>query len=177
MTQTNNEWTCRGLALFALVAIALAGCGSEPRAVAPPPPPPLPFQPQLVIVELGTHGGKTTLVSTESGGWTRNGDAIAGGAVVRGENGAEYMLTLANGQWSAEFVLPDPISVALGASGDSTLLQPLEDGSFELNGVALATGNVRTAENGNQYIFNLSSDGRWTTEFVPPDPIVVRLGR
>ena len=178
MTQIRNDSHCRWLLSIALVAVVLglAGCGAEPRRAPPPPPPPVPFQPQLVVVELGAHGGKTTLVSTEAGGWTRNGDPVTGGAVVKGENGAEYTLTLANGQWSAEFLPPDPVIVGLGTSGDSTMLQQLEDGTFERNGVPLASGDIRTAENGNRYRFNLSPSGTWTARFVPPDPIVIRLG-
>ena len=176
MTQTKTGLDCRWLLPIALVAVALLGCGPEPAPAPRPPPPPPPFQPQVVIVNLGTHGGKTTLLSTQAGGWTRNGDPIVTGAVVRGENGAEYTMTLANGQWSAEFVSPDPVTVTLGESGDSTMLQQLEDGSFERSGVPLGSGDIRTAENGNRYRFILNPSGEWTTEYVPPDPIVIRLG-
>ena len=176
MILIKTELGYRWLASLVLIASFLAGCSSE-RAPAPPPPPtPQPFQPQLVIVELGTHGGKTTLVSTQADGWTRNGDDIASGVVVKGENGADYRLSLENGQWTAEFLPPAPLSVSLGASGDAVPIQTLEDGSFQLDGIPLTVGDVRQAENGNRYRFVLGTSGQWTAEFVPPAPVVVTLG-
>ena len=176
MDQIKTGRCCKWLACCLLAAAFFAGCRSETPPAPPPPPPPAPFQPQIVVIDLGTHGGKTTLISTQAGGWTRNGEEITSGTGVRGENGAGYVLTLSNGQWSSEFVLPDPVSVALGTSGEATLLQPLEDGSFEYDGAPLASGQVRAAPNGSRYRFTLSPNGTWTTEFVPPQPIVVRLG-
>ena len=176
MTQNRNHSNCWWLGGLALVAMALAGCGSEPRPAPPPTPLPPAFQPEVVVVALGEHGGKTTLVSTESGGWTRNGDAIASGAVVRGENSAEYVLTLSGGQWTAEFSPPAPITVALGKSGSSVQLQMLESGRHELNGELLASGQVWTAPNGYRYRFEQSTGGEWTATFAGAPPISVRLG-
>ena len=127
-------------------------------------------------MELGEHGGKTTLVSTQSGGWTHNGEAIESGAVVTGENGSEYVLTVSDGRWKAEFVPPAPIVVALGASGLSVRLQMFEDGRHELNGEPLASGQVWTASNGHQYRFERSVDGEWTATFAAAPPISVLLG-
>lgn len=177
MTQNRNQSRCWCLGALALVAISLAGCTSEPRPAPPPAPRPPPvFQPEVVVVELGEHGGKTTLVSTQSGGWTRNGDAIESSAVVKGENSAEYVLTLSGGRWTAEFVQPAPIVVALGTSGLSVQIRALENGRHELNGELLASGQILTASNGYQYRFEQSVGGVWTATFASAPPISVPLG-
>ena len=127
-------------------------------------------------MDLGEHGGKTTLISTEAGGWTHNGEGIVSGAVVRGENSAEYELTLSDGRWTAEFVEPAPVTVALGASGSSVQLQLLENGHYELNGEPVASGQVWTASNGFRYRFEQSAGGGWKATFVGAPPISVLLG-
>ena len=163
------------VSLAALVAALLLACGGESAGPSTPPPPP-PFQPQTVVVQLGSKGGATTLISTQAGGWTRNGQPFTSGSEVTGENAAKYKLTLANGTWTAEFVPPEPVPLALGISGDAVSLQAQEDGSFELDGKALTSGTVVDAKNGNQYKLVLGSDGDWMAEFVPPAPQGVTLG-
>ena len=159
-----------------LLALMLA-CGGESPAPPPTPPPPAPFQPQVVVVDLGSSGGKTTVVSTQSGGWTRNGEPFTSGSTVTGENGATYRLTLADARWTAEFVPQEPAAVALGNSGDSVTIETQEDGSYVLGGEPIESGSVRTAENGNQYRFSLGAAGTWMAEYVAPDPVRVPLGR
>ena len=176
MTKKRNQSHCLLFSGVAIVTIFLAGCGAEPAPAPPPAPRPPAFQPEVVVVDLGEHGGKTTLISTQAGGWTHNGEAIESGAVVRGENSADYVLTLSGGRWTAEFVPPDPIMVALGASGSSVSVRMLEDGRHELNGESLESGQVWTASNGFQYRFEQSADGAWTATFVAAPPISVRLG-
>ena len=161
--------------LAALVAVLFLSCSGESSAPPTPPTPP-PFQPQTVVVQLGTTGGATTLISTQSGGWTRNGQPFTSGGTVTGENAASYRLTLSGGTWSAAFVSPDPEPLVLGTSGDAVLLQAQEDGSYQLDGEALATGRVVTADNGNQYRLVLGTDGAWMAEYVPPAPQLVHLG-
>ena len=163
------------VSLAALVAALLLACGGESAGPSTPPPPP-PFQPQTVVVQLGSKGGATTLISTQAGGWTRNGQPFTSGSEVTGENAAKYKLTLANGTWTAEFVPPEPVPLALGISGDAVSLQAQEDGSFQLDGKALTSGTVVDAKNGNQYKLVLGSDGDWMAEFVPPAPQGVTLG-
>ena len=176
MTQNRNQFHWLWLGSIALVAISLLGCGSEPRPAPPPAPLPPAFQPDVVVVDLGEHGGKTTLISTEAGGWTRNGEGIESGVVVRGENSAEYVLTLSDGRWTAEFSPPDPVIVALGASGSSVQLQLLENGRYELDGELVASGQIWTAANAHRYRFEQSAAGAWTATFVGAPPISVRLG-
>ena len=162
-------WVLLAVLMFAV------GCGKESPAPRPPPPPP-PFQPQTVVVDLGANGGKTTLVSTQGGGWTRNGEAFTSGNTVEGENGATYKLTFSDGRWMAEFVQPDPEMVRLGGSGDEVSVQKQEDGSYVFDGEPLMAGQVVDAGNGNQYRLTQGDDGTWTAEYVPPDPTLVMLG-
>ncbi len=161
--------------LAALAAVLFLSCSGESSAPPTPPTPP-PFQPQTVVVQLGTQGGATTLISTQAGGWTRNGQPFTSGSTVTGENAASYTLTLSGGTWTAAFVAPDPEPLVLGTSGDAVLLQAQEDGSYQLEGEPLAAGRVVTADNGNQYRLVLGTDGAWMAEFVPPAPQLVHLG-
>ena len=158
----------------ALLALMLA-CGGDPPA--PPPAPPPPFQPQSVVIDLGTDGGKITVLSTQAGGWTLNGEPVQSGAEVKGTNGATYRLTLSNGRWSAEFVPPDVVMVALGTSGDSVSIEAQEGGTFVIGGEPLESGDLRTAANGNQYRLIRGEDGTWRASYAAPDPLIVALGQ
>ena len=173
-----RKWSLPILArtcLAASTAVLFLSCSGDSAGPTTPPPPP-PFQPQTVVVQLGTRGGATTLISTQAGGWTRNGQAFTSGSTVTGENAASYRLTLSNGRWTAEFIAPDPEPLVLGASGDAVLLQAREDGSYEVDGESLASGRVVEADNGNQYRLVRGSDGTWMAEYVPPTPQLVHLG-
>ena len=174
----NCNWSPLVLARVSLAALVTAlfllACGGESAPPAPPAPPP--FQPQSVVVQLGTKGGATTLISTQAGGWTRNGQPFTSGSTITGENAQSYTLTLVNGTWTAQFVEPDPVPLALGSSGDAVSLQLQEDGSFKLGDEALTSGTVVTAKNENKYKLVLGSDGDWTATFEPPDPQRVTLG-
>ena len=161
------------LALFVAAALSCSGGGSTP---APTPPAPPPFQPQSVVVSLGARGGATTLISTQAGGWTRNGEPLTSGTTIKGENAASYTLTLANGRWTAEFVPPAAARVQLGTSGDIVAVNAREDGSFALDGEVLSSGTVVSADNGNKYRLVQAAEGAWTAEFVPPAAARVQLG-
>ena len=162
------------LGVGVLVAIALAGCGGEAPAPRPPPPPRPVFVPQEVKVELGEHGGELTLMTTEAGGYTRNGQPFQSGTTVEAE-GNEYRVTLSDGTWSAEYLPPEPAAVALGTSGDALLIARQEDGSYQAGDATFESGDVLTASNDSMYRLTLE-DGEWTVEFVAPDPVSVQLG-
>ena len=117
MNQSPGTAAICWMVLAALLAAVLVGCGGEstPRIPAPPP-----FVPASVVVQLGERGGATTLISTQAGGWTHNGQPFSSGGTVRGENAATYQLTLSGDSWSAVFVPPDPVRVPLGSSGDES---------------------------------------------------------
>lgn len=173
-----RKWSLPILAracLAASTAVLFLSCSGDSAGPTTPPPPP-PFQPQTVVVQLGTRGGATTLISTQAGGWTRNGQPFTSGSTITGENAASYRLTLSNGRWTAEFIAPDPEPLVLGTSGEAVLLQAQEDGSYHVGGEPLASGHVVTADNGNQYRLVRASDGAWMAEYVPPAPQLVHLG-
>ena len=168
--------------LCALVALAfgLAGCGGdEPAPVAAPPAPapaPPPFQPQPVEVALGDNGGTATLMTTEAGGFTLNGEAFTGGAdsPVEGEGGRKYVLTLADGTWSAAFQ-PMEVAIALGTSGDSATLMTTEVGGFTLGGEAFESGGTAMSSAGGSYTLTVAADGTWSAAFMPMT-VTVTLG-
>ena len=161
------------MVLAAIVSAVLVGCASEstPRVPAPPP-----FVPRNVVVTLGEQGGATTLISTQSGGWTHNGQPFSSGGEVKGQNAATYRLTLSGDSWSASFVPPDPDRVRLGTSGDEVTLQMQENGSYLLGAAAIESGHVVRAGNGNQYRLTQALSGSWSAEFVPPEPLRLSLG-
>jgi len=132
--------------------------------------------PAVVVVTLGERGGATTVISTQAGGWTHNGQPFTSGSTVRGENAATYRLTLSGGTWSAAFVSPDPARVRLGTSGEEVTLELQEDGSYHLGASAVQSGHVVTAGNGNRYRLALSASGSWSAEFLAPDPVRLPLG-
>ena len=173
MTWNSRTASIHWLVLSAAVAAILSGCASEssPRLPAPPP-----FVPTTAVVTLGTKGGATTLISTQSGGWTHNGQSFSSGETVRGQNAATYRLTLSGNTWSATFVPGDPTRVRLGSSGDEVSLATQEDGSYLLGTAAIRSGHVVTARNGNRYALNLGESGIWSAEFLPPDPLRIALG-
>ena len=70
--------------------------------VTPPSPPPAPgaFEPGAIEVQLGQHGGTVTLMTTEAGGFTLDGEAFESGGTVR-SGGVVYILELIDGEWAA----------------------------------------------------------------------------
>ena len=180
MMSTNQGSSLSFAVLLALVALALAGCGGGETAPAPPPAPPAPppppaFVPQDVVIDLGSSGEKLTLQTTEAGGFTRNGEAFSSGTEVEAA-GNTYRLTLENGTWTAAYEAPNPWAVSLGRSGEALLITRREDGLYEGNDNVFESGGIVTAANGNQYRLTFADD-RWTSAYLPPEPVPVGLGR
>ena len=88
------------------------------------------FLPTEVVIDLGTSGTTVTLATTETGGWTRAGEAFASGTTVQGGTNAatslanEYELTLADGTWTPAY---RPARLAIGGTGIEATAR--EDGS------------------------------------------------
>ncbi len=160
------------LAALAVLSLGLAGCGGdEPAAATAPPAPtpaPPPFQPEAVEVALGANGGTATLMTTEAGGFTLNGEAFAGGAdnPVEGEGGRMYVLTLTDGTWSAAFQ-PMEVMVGLGTSGESVTLMTTEAGDYTMAGEAFASGGMAMNSAGASYTLTMGEDGMWMAAFMP----------
>ena len=138
-------------------------CASDPETPPPPPAAPPPFQPQPVEVALGASGQSITLMTTEAGGFTLNGEAIASGAIHQAANG-RYVLQLSGTTWTARF-LPEVVQVVLGASGQSVTLTQMEAGGYGIDGTAIESGHTYIAANGN-YTLTMA-DGVWTAAFDP----------
>ncbi len=147
----------------------LVGCGGGPPAVRTPPQP---FVPQSVTVLLGASGHSIELITSASGGYTLDGEVFASGTEVAVANGSVYTLTLDSTTWSAAYKTPEPISLALGMSGENISIQRLEDGSYQYatqsgDGGALADGTDVTAGNGNTYTVTIGTDGMFAATYVP----------
>ena len=164
------RWSVACLVLL----LALSACGDSARNTAPPPAPrPPAFQPQPVAVQLGQTDESVTLMTTEAGGYTRNGQPFPTGSEVTGANGRIYTFTLRDGTWAA-VVQPLEIPVGLGTSGETIQISAEETGGYTLNGEEVVDGATLVAGNGSTYRLMLA-DGAWSAEFVPMS-VEVRLG-
>ena len=157
-----------------LLILSLACGGSEPPVVATPPAPPPepPFQPESVRVDLGASGTHVTLLTTEAGGFTLDGEPFVGGSEVTAQDGSVYVLDLADGSWTATF-RPALVSVPLGVSGESLDLSTRDGGGYLLDGEDFPGGSLVETAIG-QYRLDLS-DGSWTATFVERT-VAVELG-
>ncbi len=146
------------LATAPLLLVGLAGSGGAETAPGAPS--------QTVEVALGASGDSLTLMPTEAGGFTLDGEAVASGREVTAANGNVYVLTLADGAVAAAY-RPVERPVELGLSGESVTLERAEDGSWSLAGTPVASGHAHTAGNGNAYILALAGDNVWTAAYNP----------
>ncbi len=152
--------------LLVLLMAGLAACGGdEPTVRAPVTPVAPPFQPQPVEVELGASGEKVTLMTTEGGGFTLNGEAFESGKTVTSEGGNVYTLLLAEGMWSARYEAPE-VEVKLGSLEETVKLVKGEDGSYRLGEMAVESGVTKhEAANGNVYTLVMGEDGMWMAQY------------
>ena len=178
----NRIFVKQGLSLFGITLLllaGLAGCGGDEAApvARPPAPPPAPpaFTPEAVEVTLGESGDSATLMTTEAGGFTLDGEAFESGGMVTAENGNVYTLTLADGAWTPVFNAP-MVDVMLSELGGPITVTTAEDGTYWVPGldVAFESGGMVVGENGMYYTLTLV-DGEWMPAFVAPDPVMVTL--
>ena len=128
---------------------------------------------QPVQVQLGEFGGTATLVETESGRYTWNGQPVFDGSTITSDDGERYVLSFSAGKWSAGY-LPRLVQVRLGASESAITLRQLENGQYWWNGL-VESGLTFTAANGEVYRLTFA-DGMWTADFVS-QLVSVPLGR
>ena len=146
-----------------------------PRSKIPPPQ----FESDAVEVQLGDNGGTVTLITTADGGFTLNGEVFVGGTdnPVEGEGGRRYVLTLAEGTWTAAF-LPREVMIDLGTSGTTVTLATTEAGSWIRDGKAFSSdttvqGGANAATGAaNRYVLTLA-DGTWRATYRPARMIIV----
>ena len=133
------------------------------------PPPQL--ESESVEVTLGDHGGTVTLITTADSGFTLDGEPFAGGAEnpVEDDGLRRYVLTLADGIWTAAF-LPTEVTIDLGISGTTVTLATTEAGGWTRDGEAFTSGTTvqggTNAATGtaNEYELTLA-DGTWTAAY------------
>ena len=176
MIRNRVRWGFGLLALLLTLSTVACG-GDEPAPVvqppAPPPAPP-PFQPQAVEVALG-ESGNVTLMTTEEGGFTLNGEEFESGGTVAAENGNNYLLTLADGEWSAAYQATEAM-VTLGITEEMVTLTKAEDGSYWIGDMAVTSGETMvSAENGNMYTLSMDEDGMWMATYHALE-VMVTLG-
>ena len=119
---------------------------------------------------------------TAEGGFTLDGEAFVGGAEnpVEGEGRRRYVLTLADGTWTAAF-LSTEVMVDLGTSATTVTLATTEAGGWTLDGEAFSSGT--TVEGGtnpatgaaNEYVLILA-DGTWTPTYRPAKMTIAGTG-
>jgi len=135
--------------------------------------PPPQFESESVEVRLGDDGGTVTLTTTADGGFTLDGEAFVGGTEnsVEGEGGRQYVLTLADGTWTAAF-LPTEVMIDLGTSGTTVTLATTEAGGWTREGEAFTSGT--TVQGGTNAATGLANeyeltfaDGTWTPTYRP----------
>ena len=126
--------------------------------------------PEPVVLELGISGTSVSIRRTETGEHRIGELVLADGITVRADNGQAYRLGLVDGDWVAEHVLPDPVVVPLGTSGDVATLQQSEDLTWRLvdseRQNAFESGDQVTTEAGTTYRLE-AADGVWSASFVP----------
>ena len=135
--------------------------------------PPPQFESESVEVRLGDDGGSVTLMTAADDGFTLDGEAFVGGAEnpVEGEGRRRYVLTLADGTWTAVF-LPTEVIVDLGTSGTTVTLATTEGGGWTRDGKGFSSGTTvqggTNAATGlaNEYELTLA-DGTWSPTYRP----------
>ena len=165
----NPKSTLGLVAASIILSFALASGGPATAQETPPPP----TEPGTVEVQLGDIGGTVTLMTTAEGGFTLEGEAFVGGAEnpVEGEGGRQYVLTLADGTWTAAF-LSTEVMIDIGTSGTSVTLATTEAGGWTLDGESFASGNTVQGDTNdatgaaNEYELTLA-DGTWTPTYRP----------
>ena len=166
----NSMRTLGRVAVPVILSFGLAG-GSPATAQETPPPPQ--FESESVEVQLGDAGGSVTLMTTADGGFTLDGEAFVGGAEnpVEGEGGRQYVLTFADGTWTAAF-LPTEVMIDLDTSGTTVTLVTTEAGGWSRDGESFASGNTVQGDTNaatgaaNEYELTLA-DGTWTATYRP----------
>ena len=112
-------------------------------------------------------------MTTADGGFALDGEPFAGGSEnpVEGEGGRRYVLTLAEGTWTAAF-LPTEVVIDLGTSGTTVTLATTEAGGWTRNGESFSSGTTvhggTNAATGaaNEYELILA-DGTWMPTYRP----------
>ena len=112
-------------------------------------------------------------MTTAEGGFTLDGEAFVGGSEnpVEGEGGRRYVLTLADGTWTAAF-LPTEVMIDLGTSGTTVTLSTTEASGWTRDGESFASGSTVQGDTNaatgaaNEYELTFA-EGTWTATYRP----------
>ena len=133
--------------------------------------------PEPVSVTLGNSRDTVSVEIQEDGSYILAGEPLGSGDLRQSPSGRQYRFTMEDGgPWRAEYVVPGPVLIQLGASGDTAPLLLQENGTYTLDGTVLGSGQVREAPNGNRYRFTQQPDGTWAAAYLAPAPAGVPLG-
>ena len=165
----NGKQVKRALSLLALTLLMLGAAGANGDETT-----------DGTTVMLGTSGASVTLTMSDGQYRVTGSEMVT--SIVTGPDGTPQGALAANGNmytlmmddhghWTATFMAPDPVSVMLGASGDSVSVQLAEDGSYMMDGAAVMDGDTVMADNGNTYMLSMA-DGAWMAMFVPAEASV-----
>ena len=133
-------------------------------------------------IHLTVHSSKWQKKTDASGAWTDvPGTEFAGGIcsyfpIEPGQYRIVGEITIdgERGKYSTKNVLtvwpddsgPQTVSVTLGTSGDTVAITRAADGSYWIGDDMVASGDIVTASNGNEYRLTLGADGTWTATLV-----------
>ena len=177
-----NRHSMHALGRVGVPVILSFGLAGGSPVTAQQTPPPLQLESESVKVQLGDDGGTVTLMTTAEGGFTLDGEAFVGGTEnpVEGEGGRQYVLTLADGSWTAAF-LPTEVMIDLGISGTTVTLATTEAGGWTRDGEAFSSGTTvlggPNAATGlaNEYELTLADD-TWTSAYRPAKMTIAGTG-
>ena len=103
------------------------------------------YQQNMVTVALGTQGS-VTLTRNEAGSWWLGTEAIASGRVEVADNGNEYVLTYADGAWSAQF---RPMSLEIEGTGLVAMTREADDMYDVTGGGTLPASGIGDVSDGD----------------------------
>ena len=136
--------------------------------------------PAALSIPLGASGSAVDVVKNEDGTFS----VMFGGEYQMIT--AETMVTAANGNVYRAILSPEGIPVGvmhvaamqdvmLGALGGTIKLTQAEDMSWWYGEMAVASGYVHTAANGNMYMLTMDSEGMWSAMYQKVE-VMVALG-
>ena len=117
------------------------------------------------IVVLGTSGTSIRVVRREDGQYEAGGVLLSDGSQRTARNGSEYRLTIVNRRWVATYV-PALVTVELGSSGRTVVLERQEDGRYFRGTSEFKSGETYALPTGETYELTLRN-GEWSAHFVP----------
>ncbi len=136
--------------------------------------------PPALSIPLGASGSAVDVIENEDGTFSAMIDGeyqmITAETMVTAENGNVYRATLSpEGIPIGVMHVAAMQEVMLGALGGTVTLTQAEDMSWWYGEMAVASGYVHTADNGNMYMLTMDSEGMWSAMYQKVE-VMVALG-